>query len=155
MDSPPPIDPRISAALPQGLFLMTAAADQASFGFLTPWVQQCGEVPFLVSVTIQRGSSIEPILRDSRHFALCAVDPSDRLIQRRFGEPIAEQEDAFVGLPHFQGPSGSPVLRRSTFYLDCELAGHMAMESDCRIYIGQVIAAGLLDAPDVLKSTGS
>ena len=134
---------------------MTAAVDDRSFGFLTPWVQQCGEVPFLVTVTIQRGSCIEPILRDSRHFALCAVDPADRLIQRRFGEPVLETEDTFVGIPHFRGLSGSPVIRRSAFYLDCELAGHMAIESDCRIYIGQVIAAGLLELPDSLKSTGS
>ena len=147
------IDPAISAALPQGLFLMTAASDDVRSGFITRWVQQCGRVPFQVSVAIPRGTSIEPLLRDSRHFALCGLQANDRVIQRRFADTPTRQEDPYVGLQCFSDASGSPILQRSRFYLDCELVGHLAMESDCRIYIGQVLTARMLNTEELAVTT--
>jgi flavin reductase (DIM6/NTAB) family NADH-FMN oxidoreductase RutF len=139
------IDHSIAQALPQGLFLMTAADDDARSGFITRWVQQCGRVPFLVSVTIPRGTAIEPLLRDSRRFALCALRDDDRVIKRRFTEAPGRMDDPYVGLRSFTDVTGAPIIRRCRYYLDCELVGQLAMESDCRIYIGQVHRAKALE----------
>ncbi|MCH2154273.1 MAG: flavin reductase family protein [Phycisphaerales bacterium] len=139
------IDEAISHELPKGLFLMTAAEGEVRCGFITQWVQQCGHVPFQVSVAIPRGTAIEPVLRDSRSFALCALHPDDRVIQRRFKDAPDRQEDPYVGLQCFTDATGSPIVRRGRFYLDCELVGQLAMESDCRIYIGQVLAGRMLE----------
>ena len=145
------IDEAISLELSQGLFLMTAAEGDVRCGFITQWVQQCGHVPFQVSVAIPRGTAIEPVLRDSRSFALCALHPGDRIIQRRFNDAPDRHEDPYVGLPCFQDATGSPILRRARFYLDCELVGQLAMESDCRIYIGQVLRGRVLEPIESLN----
>ncbi len=142
------IDPTIAQALPQGEFLMTSQADDLCAGFVTKWVQQCSQVPMLVSVAIPRGTSIEPVLRDSRHFAICCIRPDDRVIQRRFGHAPNRIEDPYVGLRCFTDVTGSPILQRCRYYLDCELVGHLAMESDCRIYIGQVLSGRVLEELD-------
>lgn len=139
------VDPRIVGSLPQGQFLMTASADGVRSGHITRWVQQCSQVPLLVSVAIPRGTTIEPLLRDSRCFAICGIRPEDRVIDRRFNVDDKNQEDPFVGLDSFHDITGAPILRRARYYLDCELIGHLAMESDCRIYIGQVASGQWLD----------
>ena len=146
------IDPAISPALPQGLFLMSVAHEDSRSGFITRWVQQCSQVPFLVSVAIPRGTPLEPLLRDSRHFPLSAVHPGDRVIQRRFSDPHSRSvDDPFVGLRCITDATGSPILQRGQFYLDCELTGHLALESDCRIYIGHVLSARVLEPVPALN----
>lgn len=142
------IDPRIVGSLPQGQFLMTAATQDARSGHITRWVQQCSQVPLLVSVAIPRGTTIEPLLRDSRCFAICGIRSDDRLISRRFNQEDTREEDPFVGLDSFHDVTGAPILQRSQYYLDCELIGHLAMESDCRIYIGQVVSGQWFELDD-------
>lgn len=142
------VDPRIVGSLPQGQFLMTAAAEDVRSGHITRWVQQCSQVPLLVSVAIPRGTTIEPLLRDSRCFAICGIRPEDRVITRRFNSEEKGQEDPFVGLDSFNDVTGAPILQRAQYYLDCELIGHLAMESDCRIYIGQVVSGKWLELND-------
>ena len=134
------VDPSIVGSLPQGQFLMTAAADDLRAGHITRWVQQCSQVPLLVSVAIPRGTAIEPLLRDSRCFAICGIRAEDRVITRRFNSEEKNQDDPFVGLDSFNDMTGAPILQRARYYLDCELIGHLAMESDCRIYIGHVVS---------------
>lgn len=145
------VDPAIAQALPQGQFLMTAAADGIRSGFITRWVQQCSQVPLLVSVAIPRGTIIEPLLRDSRRFAICSIRPDDRVVRRRFSDAPGRQEDPYVGLRCFTDVTGAPILHRSRFYLDCELVGHLAMESDCRIYIGQVLSGKALEPLELVN----
>ena len=139
------IDPRIIGSLPQGQFLMTAASEDVRSGHITRWVQQCSQVPLLVSVAIPKGTAIEPLLRDSRCFGICGIQPDDRLISRRFKREDKDIEDPFVGLEVLRDVTGAPILKRSQYYLDCELIGHLAMESDCRIYIGQVVSGKWLE----------
>jgi flavin reductase (DIM6/NTAB) family NADH-FMN oxidoreductase RutF len=42
-------------------------------------------------------------------------------------------------------PSGAPVVERAMTYLDCEIVRHVELESDFRIYVGQVHAGALLN----------
>lgn len=128
--------------LPQHPFLLTGRVDEARTGLVTRWVQQCSDEPMLVSVAIPKGTEIEPLIRDGRTFALTALDPSDRLIPRRFTPPPPRSEDPFVGMRLLTAESGCPILRRGLFWLDCELVGHLAPDASHRIYLGQVLAMG-------------
>ncbi|MDP6986854.1 MAG: flavin reductase [Phycisphaerales bacterium] len=141
------IDPTIALLLPQHPFLLTAQVDDARTGLVTPWVQQCSETPTLVTVSIPRGTEIEPLIRDGRTFAVTALDPNDRLIPRRFDPPPPRHEDPFVGMRILTADTGCPILRRGRFWLDCELVGHLAPDASHRIYIGHVLAAGLGESP--------
>ncbi len=135
----------VISKVPHGLFLMTAAHDDERMGVLSTRVQICSADPFLVVVSIPKGTSIEPLLRDSRSFGLCKIDENDRLIQRRFDPQPKRNEDPFVAMPTSTAVTGAPIVHRASFYFDCSIAGHIAPEADCRLYMGHVQAIGLLD----------
>lgn len=133
--------------VPHGLFLVTAAFEDVRTGILTSHVQICCEDPFLVMVSIQRGTPVEPLLRDSRCFALCRIGEEDRLVQRRFEQPPQRGDDPYVALPTSAAITGAPIIQRAEFFMDCELVGHIAPEADCRIYLGMVKAVGVISDP--------
>ena len=135
---------RITAQIPSGLFVMTAAYDRARTGVLVRWVQQCAARPPMVMVALATGLPIVPLIRDSRSFALCQISSEDRLLKKKFAEGPDPGEDPFVTLPIITAPSGAPVLERSLSYLDCELARHIDIESDHGLYVGIVRHAALL-----------
>ena len=134
----------VISRVPHGLFLMTAAHDDTRTGVLSTRVQICAADPFLIVVSIPKGTSIEPLLRDSRSFGLCRIDEGDRLVQRRFDPQPRRNEDPFVALPTSTAVTGAPIVHRSKFYFDCSIVGHIAPEADCRLYLGHVQAIGLL-----------
>ena len=131
--------------VPHGLFLMTAAHDDTRTGVLSTRVQICAADPFLIVVSIPKGTSIEPLLRDSRSFGLCRIDEQDRLMQRRFDPQPTRNEDPFVAMPTSTAVTGAPIVHRAKFYFDCSIVGHIAPEADCRLYLGHVQAIGVID----------
>ena len=131
----------ISAALdqiPTGMYIMTAACDGLSSGVLVRWVQRCCIAPPLLMIALRKGMPIEPIIRDSRTFALCQIDEKDRFLQRKFATPPDRTDDPFVCLPTHAAPGGSPVIERAMSYVECELARNVELDCDHRIYVGQV-----------------
>lgn len=138
-------------SVPHGLFLMTAEHDDTRTGVLSTRVQVCSVDPCLVVISIPRGTPIEPLLRDSRSFALCRINDGDRLVQRRFDPHPRRGDDPFVGIPTSIAVTGAPIVHRAQYYFDCSIVGHLAPEADCRLYLGEVQAIGvLLDEPEVL-----
>ncbi len=134
--------------IPNGLFVLTASHDDCRSGSLVRWVQQCAEAPPMVVVSMRKGQSIEPLIRDSRAFALCQLDPSEIFLRRKFEVPHNHGEDPFVSLPTTCAPSGSPVLLRARAFIDCELMRHLDIESDYELYIGLVRHARLLSSAE-------
>lgn len=135
-----------------GLYLLSAHHDGRRAGTLALGVHPCASEPILLCVPVRRGHRIEPIIRDSRCFAVSAVDPDDRLLRRRFeAQPSAEvHHDPFDSLPVVNLGTGSPVLRSSALAFDCEVVRHIDMDADHELYIGRVLAArinGTLPAP--------
>ena len=124
--------------IPSGLFILTSAYHDARCGVLTRWVQPCAGTPPHVMVAVPRGNPVEPLIRDSRSFALCQVSACDRLLLRAFGRDRDIDDDPFVGLPAHCAPSGAPVIERALCYLDCELVRHVVLDADHRLYVGAV-----------------
>jgi len=132
--------------IPTGLFVLTAAQDGMRFGVLARWVQPCSRKPPLVMVSIATGLPIEPIIRDARAFALCQLPVDDRVLSRRFAEPLDRGEDPFITIPHFETAAGAPVPDRSLLYYDCRLVRHVDLEADHRLYVGKVVGADMVQA---------
>src|SRR5690606_19270788 len=74
----------VAARVPHGLFIMTAAHEDSSTGTLVRWVQRCSDDPVVILVSLRRGQGIEPLIRDSRAFAICQISEDDRFLQRKF-----------------------------------------------------------------------
>jgi flavin reductase (DIM6/NTAB) family NADH-FMN oxidoreductase RutF len=131
------------AHMPTTTYVLTSAYDGERAGVLVEWVAPAANEPLLVSVSVLKGHSIEPLIRDSRAFALCRVDPADRLILKKFAVRCApdERSDPFDSMPVRTLKTGSPVIERSAVALDCEVVRHFDLEADHELYVGHVVAA--------------
>jgi flavin reductase (DIM6/NTAB) family NADH-FMN oxidoreductase RutF len=130
--------------IPCGLFLLTSAHEGFRSGVLARWVQQCSLNPPLVMVALPKGSPVEPLIRDSHCFALCQIPDCDRFLARKFSTMPDRNEDPFDTLATACAPSGSPIVQRAMCYLDCEVVRHVELESDCRLYVGEVHHGAML-----------
>jgi flavin reductase (DIM6/NTAB) family NADH-FMN oxidoreductase RutF len=111
----------------------------------------------MVMVAINRGQHIEPMLRNSRSFVLCQIAESDRFLLRKFngasngaasgtnGNGHHEDDDPLASMMTTVAPSGAPIVGRAMTYLDCEIIRHVELESDYRIYVGQVHSGAVLN----------
>lgn len=144
MDSERASNPAAALAqVPNGLFVLTSQFEGRRAAVLVKWVQQCSDQPPMMMVALARGQNIEPVIRNSRAFALCQVSADDRLVMRKFGKAFEPPEDALVCLLTSSAPSGSPLIDRALSYLDCEVVRHIELDADHRIYVGRVIGGGL------------
>ena len=135
--------PRAIEALPSGSYVMTSAYEGERAGVLVSWVTRVADEPALVCVAVRKGHAIEPLIRDSRAFALCRVDAEDKLVRRTFSDtrPPDERGDLFDSIAVRTLATGAPVLSRSTLALDCEVVRHFDLEADHELYVGQVVGA--------------
>lgn len=122
---------------PSGLYVMTAAHDGKSAGVLASWVQRCSNEPPLVSVALFKGHPIEPLIRDSRAFALCQLSEEDRLLARRFSRAEADPS-VFDTLEIETLVSGAPCIKRAVAALDLEVHRHVDLDADHELFIGLV-----------------
>jgi len=131
--------------IPSGLFLLTSGYDGNRSGILVNWVQQCATNPPMVIVAMAKGLPVEPLIRDSRAFALCQIAEDDRLLLRKFAQPPNADDDPFETLQIVESPSGSPIVKRAVAYLDCKLVRHIDLETNHALYVGQVLQGGVLN----------
>jgi len=131
--------------IPSGMFVLTAAHEHTRGAVLVRWVQPCGGNPPMVMVAMPLGQAVEPLIRDSRSFALCQVSAEDRFTERKFATTFRPGEDPLIAMVRQSAPSGSPIIDRAISYLDCELTRHFDIESDCGLYVGLVRHAAVLN----------
>lgn len=134
--------------LPAGRFLMASAYEDDRAGLIVRSVQPCSSEPPLLCVAVRTGHRIEPLIRDSRCFALSRVGEEDRLVRHKFSATPAPDSpdgaDPFAAIAIETLTTGSPVLRGSPLVFDCEVVRHFDLEADCELYIGQVISSRVL-----------
>lgn len=135
--------PRALAMLPSGLFLMSSAFEGKRAGVVVHSVQMCGENPPAVCVAMRKGHWIEPLIRDSRCFAINLLEAGDRLLLKKFGEVGRPREagDPFDCLAVDKLVTGAPIVRRCVAALDCEVTRHIDIEVELAIYVGLVLGA--------------
>lgn len=132
------------AQIPSGLFVLTAAFDGNRSGVLAKWVQQCSIEPPMIMVALPKGQPVEPLIRDSRCFALCQVGEDDRILRRKFATAPDRADDPFVALSTSCAPSGAPIVAHAVSFLDCELVRVIDIETDHLVYVGQVHGGDVL-----------
>ncbi len=125
----------------RGSYILTAAHDNKRSGQLVHWVQPCADTPPLVCVAARKGHTIEPLIRDSHAFAVCRVDPEDKLVMRKFASqrPPDASGDPFDSIDVERVVTGAPVLKRCVVAVDCTVVRHFDLEADHELYIGLVV----------------
>ncbi|HMN95516.1 MAG TPA: flavin reductase [Phycisphaerales bacterium] len=149
-DQPAPSQAVVDAlgAVPSASYVLTSAHDGCRSGSLVRWVQRCSDLPPMVMVAHRKGHPVEPLIRDSRTFALCRLDDRDLLLRRTFETERCHGDDPFISVPARCAPGGSPVLSRAHSYIECELLRHLDIECDYELYVGIVRTAEILRGAD-------
>ncbi|MAV48203.1 MAG: flavin reductase [Alphaproteobacteria bacterium TMED89] len=130
-------------AFPTGKYLVTASSEGRSNGVLAEFVMQGGHTPPTLVMSTRKGQILSPLIRDSRRFAVAIIDDRTRAQARRFAHSSVDSINPFIGLTVEETPGGIPVLRDSVAWFECELARHIDIDSDCELYVGNVVAASL------------
>ncbi len=130
-------------SLTSGVFVMTSFHEDKRTGVLVRSVQSCANEPLLICVAARKGHWIEPVIRDSRVFAVCQLGDNDLLARRRFAHDLTEEEqgDPFTGMDVRTLETGAPVLNTCVLAMDCEVVRHFDLEADHELYIGLVVAS--------------
>ncbi len=157
---------RALRCLPSGFFVMTSAHDGKRAGLRLRSVQACADDPLLISVAARKGHKIDPLIRDSRSFAVCIMAGDDKLIERAFpfekgiarsnslsngaytGEVI--EHDPFDALSYTTLSTGAPILERAIAVFDCEVVRRIDLEADHELFVGHVIAFRCVDDIDTV-----
>lgn len=136
---------RMMSCLPRVDAVMTASFEGRRSGVLVHRVMQASDEPLSVLVAVPKGHRITTLLRDSRMFAVCLIDSTDRRMVRKFemtNEPLLPAGgDPFELLATRRLVTGAPVLERCVAALDCEIMRHFDLEADHEVYVGLVHAA--------------
>lgn len=133
---------QVLGALGAGQFLLTSHHASRRAGISTRWVMACAESPLLVAAAVRRGHWIEPLIRDSRAFAICAVEPGATLLLRKCAETSRPRDgDPFDCVASTRLVTGSPILAGEGLALDCEVRRHLDLEADYELFVGLVVAA--------------
>jgi flavin reductase (DIM6/NTAB) family NADH-FMN oxidoreductase RutF len=69
------------------------------------------------------------------------VPNNDKQVQRLFGQRHEADDDPFLSLQIDSAVTGMPILQNSIAWFDCKLEGHLSPDAECRLYLGQVVAA--------------
>jgi len=135
------------SVFPMGKFLMTAGYDGQRCGMIVRSVQRCGGVPAMLCVAASKGHKIDPLIRDSRSFALGVLGDGHRLIERRFMKsdaapsehgPLGE-DDPFDAIETMTLVTGSPIIRRCNLWFDCEVIRRVDLEAEMELFVGLVV----------------
>ncbi len=130
-------------AIPSGRYILTAAHEDRRLGVLVGWVQQACFEPPMVSISIQKGTPIMPLISESRQFALCQLGVDDRMLIRKFGGQVDLGDDPFLGQQLVKPLMPKlPILAAARSYMECELVCHMDVEGDHDLFVGAVRNAG-------------
>jgi len=144
--------------LPGSLFVMTSHYEDRMRGVMVSWVQQAGFNPPMIMVALAKGRPIVPLLHDSHGFALCQIAKDDRLVVRRFAAGKDAGDNPFEGIELIKAATGSPIIKRSLAYLDCELIRHIDVDGDHDVYVGLVRDGNILNGDNEpivhLRDTG-
>jgi len=143
---------RIGKALgriPQSLYIMTAQYEDQMRGVMVSFVQQVSFDPPMVMVSLGKGRPIVPLIHDSHAFAVCQIAKTDKLTLKRFARGTQPGESPFQAIETMRGATGSPVIKRSLAYLDCDLVRHIDIDGDHDMYIGAVREGDLLNDGEV------
>ncbi len=138
---------QVVARIEHGRYLMTAGHDGKRAGVLVERVQWLATEPLLIGVAMRKGHEIDPLIRDSRSFAIGFIDDGDKFIQRRFSERLngvdsaiyVEGSDPFDSLQCMKLVTGSPTLVQCSAWIDCEVIRRLDLEINHELFVGQVV----------------
>jgi flavin reductase (DIM6/NTAB) family NADH-FMN oxidoreductase RutF len=147
MNTNAPTDVRTDALrlLSNGLYILTACADNMLHAAAVSWVSQVSFEPPLVMVALRRNSRLAQAVRQAHRFALnILASGQEELAQRFFQHWTGPAEAATLsGYPFRASPAHCPLLTDALAWLECRLAAEPPTPGDHHLVLGEVTGAGV------------
>jgi len=137
----------VIARIERGRYLMTSHHDDQRAGILVESIQWLTLDPLLIGISVRKGHEIDPLIRDSRSFAIGFIEDDDSFITRRFSERLNGSDSAI----YVQGSctfdtllcdslvTGSPLLPQCKTWIDCTVLRRVDIENAFEFFVGTVV----------------
>ena len=132
-----------------GLYVVTAREEDRCAASTTTWFSQCSFDPPLVMAGIQRKSTLNRIINDSRAFAVHFIGKSQKKLATGFFKTTHVKGDTINGYPFEPGVTGAPILADPPAWIECRVVDAVN-HGDHTVFIAEVVAAGVRSDEDPL-----
>ncbi|MFK7760242.1 MAG: flavin reductase [Phycisphaerales bacterium] len=137
----------VIARIERGRYLMTSHYDDQRAGILVESIQWLTLDPLLIGISVRKGHEIDPLIRDSRSFAVGFIEEDDKFITRRFSERLNGSDSAiyvegsctFDTLLSDSLVTGSPLLPQCKTWIDCTVLRRVDIENAFEFFVGTVV----------------
>ncbi len=134
--------------IPYGLYVLTAEDKDGNVSAATVnWVTQASFKPPLLAVGIKADSGAHELVKNCGNFALNVLGKGQQGAAYTFFKPAEKEGQTISGEPYHSGSTGAPILENTPAYVECKLVTTVE-EGDHSIFIGEVVDAGINQAPE-------
>lgn len=117
------------------LCILTAKQGDVESGMLASWVSQATFNPPGFTVAVAKERAVESLLHTESTFVLNILGEDNyQRTMKHFLKPFGPGEDRFQGIETDTAANGSPILKDSISYLECEVANRMECGDHWVIY---------------------
>jgi len=133
----------VSKSISHGVYIITVRTKERTNGMTAAWVSQVSMQPLLLMVSIAPARFTHNLIKESGYFSINVLDEDTMNYGAVFGFKSGRKVDKFQGIPYFDAPNGSPVLKDVLAFLECKVADIISA-GDHSLFIGEVVAAKIL-----------
>ncbi|KAI8476040.1 MAG: flavoprotein [Monoraphidium minutum] len=112
--------------LSSGLYIVTAAHNNARSAMVASWVSQASFEPLGLTIAVAKDRAIESMMQVGDRFVLnCLGQSTFEPLMKHFLKRFAAGADRFDGIEWFPAANGCPVLKDGIAYIECTVVSRM------------------------------
>jgi len=133
------------ARISSGLYVVTAAHNNARSAMVASWVSQASFEPLGLTVAVAKDRAIESLMQVGDTFVLNVLGEDNyNDIMKHFLKRFAPGADRFDGVSWFPAKNGCPVLQQGISYMECKVISRMETPDHWVTYC-EVTEGGVLE----------
>ncbi len=125
-----------------GVYVITTGAGDIINGMTAAWVTRVSFNPPMLCVAIGKTRYTHELIEKSGVFAVNILGENQIDLGKHFGFKSGRDFNKFQGIPYETEKTGSPILKDTAGYLDCEVR-NSCDAGDHTIFVGKIVSAGV------------
>jgi len=114
------------ARISSGLYVVTAAHNNARSAMIASWVSQASFEPLGLTIAVAKDRAIESLMQVGDSFVLNALGEDDyNVTLKHFLQRFAPGADRFQGVEWFPAKNKCPVLKAAISYMECKVVSRL------------------------------
>ncbi|MGA7076712.1 MAG: flavin reductase family protein [Halobacteriota archaeon] len=134
--------------------IVTARYNENVSGFIASWITQVSFVPPLVMVAMNPLHYTYELITNSNAFAINVLRTDQAELVDLFGKSSGRKVDKFVETAYEPGRTGSPLLKDSLAFIECNVAWSREA-GDHVVVVGSIVDARVTSDGETLQEARS